>query len=92
MSDARATALACLRDGRVRVVRAMDPRVRAEVDSSRPDRRTPYRVDRWLDAADRVVWACSCGREDCAHVAAVALVTYPAESAARKAERVGADA
>lgn len=83
MADQRGRALAALRDGRVRVTTAKDPRVVAEVRSSRPDWDTPYTVNRWLGST-RVMWSCTCRLADCVHQAAVALVTYPDESAARK--------
>jgi len=70
----RAKALACLREGRVSVLRAeTDPRrVWAHVKSSRDGYR--YRV-----ALQGGKWVCDCRLglrgEQCAHVAAVALVT-----------------
>lgn len=82
VAEIRPKALAALREGRVAVVlAALDgQRIQANVSSSRPERTTPYIVDRWAEAGD---WSCTCRREDCPHIAAVQLVTGY-ESAARK--------
>ena len=84
-SDVRAAALSCLRDGRVTVRLARSARVIAHVMSSRPEVEQPYIVYRWQGSDGGLRWACTCrAQPGCAHIAAVALVTYPAESAARK--------
>lgn len=85
MADIRAKALAYLRDGKVRVSYA----------TSAGMSRTPYNVlayvdghnDRYLVRFTEDAWTCSCQRVDCAHAAAVQLVTGH-RSAAAKPETV----
>lgn len=79
----RAKALACLREGRVNLLRVLPDThwkpvvVVARVRSSRDQH--PYRV--WFKNAR---WSCTCRdglrKEHCAHVAAVQLVTIGGES------------
>lgn len=73
MPDLRAKALAYLRDGKVRVSAAASAGVS----------RTPYDVLAYVDGHQSTylvrftanTWGCSCQRTDCAHAAAVQLVT-----------------
>jgi uncharacterized Zn finger protein len=86
MTEIRPKALAALRSGRVAITLASleGQRIQATVESSRPERTTPYIVDRWAGSAVGQ-WSCTCGNptdDYCAHIAAVQLVTGH-ESAAR---------
>lgn len=88
--DLRRKALAALRDGRVMIRHASSPPVlgaasrsiTATVQSSQPRATRWYVVDRWAHS-DR--WECTCkpvaeiDAPDCAHIAAVKLVTGWAE-------------
>lgn len=86
MPDVRSKALSYLREENVRILYADTP-----PGATRPDEvralvrgyRDTYRVV--LTAG---VWSCPCGADDCAHAAAVAIVTGY-RSAASKPEQAG---
>jgi hypothetical protein len=89
VTDVRAQALSCLRDGRVQIVHARCIKVAggppdeviAKVASARPDSNRVYVVDH-MDG----LWTCTCRLlEGCAHIAAVQLVTGHRSAAARDA-------
>lgn len=85
MPDLRAKALSYLRDGKVRVSHATSAGVS----------RTPYNVLAYVDGYTGVrlvrftanAWSCSCGQDECAHAAAVQLVTGHRSAAAKPAAR-----
>jgi hypothetical protein len=87
MPDIRSKALAYIRNGKVRVSHA----------SSAGVSRTPYDVLAYVDGHNSTylvrftanAWSCSCQRAECAHAAAVQLVTGH-RSAAEKPEPVSA--
>jgi hypothetical protein len=90
MPDVRSKALSYLRDERVRVLFA---------ETTKPNLR-PHTVGalvqgfqgRYWVEFERNRWLCSCGTADCAHLAAVQLVTgYPSVAAkTAKAEKASA--
>ncbi|WP_157253118.1 hypothetical protein [Nonomuraea typhae] len=79
MADVRTKALSYLRDEKVRILGA---------NWSKPDLR-PYRVSALVKGFHGLYWVrlnadgwlCSCGTRDCAHLAAVQMVTgYPSQA------------
>lgn len=85
MADTRARALAYLRDGKVRVSYATSAGVS----------RTPYNVLAYIEGHNGTYlvrftenqWSCSCQQTDCAHAAAVQLVTGHRSAADKPAAR-----
>lgn len=85
MADTRTKALSYLRHGKVRVAHATSAGVS----------RTPYDVLAYVDGFQSTYlvrftaneWSCSCGGDECAHAAAVQLVTGHRSAAEKPAGR-----